>query len=67
MEKITIGFFYINVKLDCDLIKEIEYGLDGSFNFEYYHALHFQSQIHYLSLGHSYICWKGFPYFDKKD
>ena len=65
MEHLTIGFFYLNIKLNNDFIDEIEIGLDNVFNLDYYHTTHLHSQVHCLSLGFTYLYWKGFPLLDK--
>jgi hypothetical protein len=65
MDHLTIGFFYLNIKLNNEFISEIEFGLEECFNLSYYHTLHLQTQVHCLSLGLTYLYWKGIPILDK--
>jgi len=65
MEIITGNLFLRIKSIDSPLLKEFEIGLDDSVHFEYYH--HWQGdQYHCISIGNTYICWKGFPYIDSK-
>lgn len=71
MEKKKMEIFKINkrqdsIKIDINFIewlKEIEFGLDKNFDFEYFYDA-YNCQIHCLSLGYFYIAWRGAPYFD---
>jgi hypothetical protein len=63
--KISIGLVYINIKLDNNLINEFEIGFDLEFNLNYQHEW-YRTQVHFLSLGNTYIYWRGFPFLDKK-
>lgn len=65
MERVSLGLFYINIKLNNDLINEIEFGLEEGFNYNYYHTW-YKTQVHCFSLGFIYIYWRGFPIVDKK-
>ena len=65
MDHLTIGFFYLNIKLNNEFISEIEFGFEEGFNFNYYHTLHLQTQVHCLSLGLTYFYWKGIPILDQ--
>jgi hypothetical protein len=66
--EVATGKFFLKLKDNKNpnsLINEFEIGLDEHLNFEYYHIWQ-DTQLHCLSLGHLYFCWKGFPYIDKK-
>ena len=60
----SFGFTYLNARLDNDIVKEFEIGIDTSFGFNYYHTWH-GYQVHFLSLGFIYLYWKGEPILDK--
>lgn len=58
-----------SVKIDInflDWLKEVEFGIDKKFDFEYYHD-HYMGQMHCLSLGHFYVAWRGAPYLDARN
>lgn len=64
--KISTGKFFISFKsIDHPLLQELELGLDEHTHFEYFH--HWQGhQYHCISLGNTYLYWKGFPFIDIK-
>lgn len=67
INEIHIGITFLNLRIcNNSFIKEIEFGLEESFNLSYYHSLHLQTQVHCLSLGLIYVYWKGHPILDDK-